>query len=331
MLQFRVNGQDAIKFFETLVVGDIRGLRTGQALLSLFTNEKGGIIDDTVISRYDNHLYIVSNAGCAQKDLNHIVDHLKEFQRLGGNATIEVITDRALLALQGPKAAQVLSSIVSEDLKALSFMHGEHMNATLLNGQVVPCLVTRCGYTGEDGFEISVPAIHSVNFAETLLQNDQVKLAGLAVRDSLRLEAGLCLYGNDIDETTTPAEAGLIWCIGKRRKQEGGFLGAKQILAQLKGGDDFPPKRKRVGLLVEPGAPARHGYPIVDDEGKEIGVVTSGGPSPLTKKNIAMAYVPYALSNIGTQVNVLVRKAIRKATVVKTPFVESKYYRSENK
>jgi len=316
-----------VKFLESLVVADVAALKTGQAVLSLFTNENGGIIDDTVISKYDDHLYVVSNAGCADKDLAHLNAHLKVHKAKGADVNLEILEKNSLVALQGPKSASILQTHVSGDLSKLSFMNGAPMEVKI-GKDPIKSLVTRCGYTGEDGFEISVPSTHIEAFADLLLKHADVKLAGLGARDSLRLEAGLSLYGNDIDETTTPAEGSLIWTIGKRRKEEGGFLGAEHILGQLKGGKKFPPQRKRVGLIVEPGAPARSHYPIVDSTGKEIGQVTSGCPSPSIKKNIAMGYVPNDLSAIGTELNVLVRKSVRKAVVAKLPFVEAKYYRA---
>jgi aminomethyltransferase len=327
MLQFKLHGKDRVKFLETLVVADVAGLKNGQAGLSLFTNEKGGIIDDTVISKYEDHLYVVSNAGCADKDLAHIDTHLKAHKAKGADVALEILEKNSLIALQGPKSAQVLQSFVSDDLSKLSFMNGSLMDITI-SKQKVKCLVTRCGYTGEDGFEISVPSTHVQAFADQLTKSSEVKLAGLGARDSLRLEAGLCLYGNDIDETTTPAEASLLWTIGKRRREEKGFLGAEIILSQLQSGKNYPPQRKRIGLIVEPGAPARAHYPIVDLTGKEIGQVTSGCPSPSLKKNIAMGYVPIEYSDHRHNIFVMVRKAVRKAVVSKMPFVEAKYYRA---
>jgi len=308
------------------VVGDLAELKQGQSQLSLFTNEKGGIIDDTVISNHGDKLYVVSNAGCADKDYAHITHQLKSFKAKGGDADVTVIR-RSLLALQGPKASAVLQKLVRDDLSKLPFMHGGNMKIQI-GKDSVDCIVTRCGYTGEDGFEISVPDSHVVPFAETLLKAPEVKLAGLGARDSLRLESGLCLYGSDIDENTTPAEASLIWTIGKRRKEQGGFLGAEHVLAQLKGGKGFPPQRKRVGLIVEPGAPARGHYQILDKTSqKVVGEITSGGPSPSSKINIGMGYVPTSLSAIGTELLVVVRQAHKKAVVSKMPFVEHQYYR----
>lgn len=182
----------------------------GQGTLSVFTNEQGGIIDDTIIMQHQDSLYVVSNAGCADKDLAHIRKHLQEFQNKGGDVDFSVITDHSLIAIQGPKAAAALEGLVGKSLNDFGFMTGRHLEVA-----GVPCHVARSGYTGEDGFELSVPTEEIVNITQKLLDHPDVELAGLGARDSLRLEAGLCLYGNDLDETTTPVEAGLTWTIRK--------------------------------------------------------------------------------------------------------------------
>lgn len=323
MLQFKLHGKDRVSFIERLVVADVAGQASGSATLSVFTNPNGGIIDDTVISKYDNQLYIVSNAGCAEKDLKHLNEQLSLFQAQGKDVTLEVLHDKALIALQGPKASEVLQQFTKTDLKTLLFMHGRTAIIHTGNGDA-ESLITRCGYTGEDGFEISVPIAHASAFAEALISNPQVKLAGLAARDSLRLEAGLCLYGNDLNEEITPVEAGLTWCIGQRRRQEGGFIGADKVLSQVQNKSET---KKRVGLVIE-GAPARAGYPIFSKEGKQIGVVTSGGPSPsLSMKNIAMGYVDKQFSKNGTPLQVQVRKNKWEGSITKMPFVPHAYYR----
>ncbi|XP_073915489.1 aminomethyltransferase, mitochondrial isoform X2 [Castor canadensis] len=210
MLQTKIFGRDRVKLMESLVVGDIAELKPNQGTLSLFTNEAGGILDDLIVtSTSEEHLYVVSNAGCWEKDLALMQDKVRELQNRGDDVGLEVV-DNALLALQGPTAAQVLQAGVADDLKKLPFMTSAVMEVFGVSG----CRVTRCGYTGEDGVEISVPAAGAVHLATALLENPEVKLAGLAARDSLRLEAGLCLYGNDIDENTTPVEGSLGWTLG---------------------------------------------------------------------------------------------------------------------
>ncbi|GCC17609.1 aminomethyltransferase, mitochondrial [Chiloscyllium punctatum] len=317
MLQSKVMGKDRVKFMESLIVGDIAELKDNQGTLSLFTNEKGGIKDDLIVTRTsDGYLYIVSNAGCADKDSAHMKERLAEFRAAGNDADLEFL-EAGLIALQGPSAAQVLQEGVSDDLEKLPFMWSAMMTVFGVPG----CRVTRCGYTGEDGVEISVPIERTVELAESLLKNSEVKLAGLGSRDSLRLEAGLCLYGNDIDETTTPVEATLLWTIGKRRRAAADFPGAGIILRQIK----EKTKRKRVGLMSA-GPPVRQHTPILNLDGNVIGEVTSGCPSPCLKQNIAMGYVDTEYSKPGTPIKVEVRKKIVDATVSKMPFVPSKYY-----
>ncbi|XP_011889089.1 PREDICTED: aminomethyltransferase, mitochondrial isoform X4 [Cercocebus atys] len=302
---------------ESLVVGDIAELRPNQGTLSLFTNEAGGILDDLIVTNTsEGHLYVVSNAGCWEKDLALMQDKVRELQNQGRDVGLEVL-DNALLALQGPTAAQVLQASVADDLKKLPFMTSAVMEVFGVSG----CRVTRCGYTGEDGVEISVPAAEAVHLATALLKNPEVKLAGLAARDSLRLEAGLCLYGNDIDEHTTPVEGSLSWTLGKRRRAAMDFPGAKVIVPQLKG----KVQRRRVGLMCE-GAPMRAHSPILNMEGTKIGTVTSGCPSPSLKKNVAMGYVPCEYSRPGTMLLVEVRRKQQMAVVSKMPFVPTNYY-----
>ncbi|XP_053455839.1 aminomethyltransferase, mitochondrial isoform X2 [Nycticebus coucang] len=288
-----------------------------QGTLSLFTNEAGGILDDLIVTNAsEGHLYVVSNAGCRNKDLALMQEKVKELQNRGSDVALEVV-DNALLALQGPTAAQVLQAGVADDLKKLPFMTSAVMEVFGVSG----CRVTRCGYTGEDGVEISVPAVGVIHLATALLENPEVKLAGLAARDSLRLEAGLCLYGKDIDEHTTPVEGSLSWTLGKRRRAAMDFPGAKAIIPQLKG----KVQRRRVGLVCE-GAPMREHSPILSMEGAVIGTVTSGCPSPCLKKNVAMGYVPYEYSRPGTQLLVEVRRKQQMVVVSKMPFVPTNYY-----
>ncbi|PNJ32170.1 AMT isoform 29 [Pongo abelii] len=313
MLQTKILGSDRVKLMESLVVGDIAELRPNQGTLSLFTNEAGGILDDLIVtSTSEGHLYVVSNAGCWEKDLALMQDKVRELQNQGRDVGLEVL-DNALLALQ----AQVLQAGVADDLRKLPFMTSAVMEVFGVSG----CRVTRCGYTGEDGVEISVPVAGAVHLATALLKNPEVKLAGLAARDSLRLEAGLCLYGNDIDEHTTPVEGSLSWTLGKRRRAAMDFPGAKVIVPQLKG----KVQRRRVGLMCE-GAPMRAHSPILNMEGTKIGTVTSGCPSPSLKKNVAMGYVPCEYSRPGTMLLVEVRRKQQMAVVSKMPFVPTNYY-----
>ncbi|XP_004554073.1 aminomethyltransferase, mitochondrial [Maylandia zebra] len=317
MLQTNIHGKDGVKFMESLVVADIAELKDNQGTLTLFTNEKGGIIDDLIVTKTDQgYLYVVSNAGCADKDSVHMKARLAEFKYAGSDVDLEFL-DCALIAVQGPTMSQVLQAGLKEDLSKLTFMTSAL--ATVFG--VPDCRLTRCGYTGEDGVEISVPESRVVELTEKLLTNSEVKLAGLGARDSLRLEAGLCLYGNDIDETTTPVEATLVWTIGKRRRQAKDFPGADIIIPQIKA----KTARKRVGL-VSTGPPVRQHTPILSPDGKVIGEVTSGCPSPCLKKNIAMGYVDAAFAKNGTAIQVEVRKKAVPATVSKMPFVPTKYY-----
>ncbi|XP_069045647.1 aminomethyltransferase, mitochondrial [Lepisosteus oculatus] len=317
MLQTKVHGKDRVKFMESLIVGDIAELKDNQGTLSLFTNEKGGIMDDLIVTKTDQgYLYVVSNAGCSDKDSAHMQDKLKEFKAAGHDVDLEFLDD-GLIALQGPSAARVLQAGLADDLGKLTFMTSAL--ATVFG--IAGCRVTRCGYTGEDGVEISVPRQHAVQLAERLLGDEEVKLAGLGARDSLRLEAGLCLYGNDIDETTTPVEASLVWTIGKRRRAAMDFPGASVIVPQIKA----KTSRKRVGL-VSTGPPVRQHTPILSPDGRVVGEVTSGCPSPCLKQNVAMGYVEAELSKVGTPLRVEVRKKAVEAAVSKMPFVPTRYY-----
>ncbi|KAJ3215226.1 hypothetical protein HDU67_000713 [Dinochytrium kinnereticum] len=316
MLQTRWVGADRAKFLEKLIVADLEALPVGSSTLTVLTNENGGIIDDAVINKQDKDgFYMVSNAGCSDKDLAHLRKHLAAFKAEGGDVDFTIL-DKALVALQGPAAASVLSKLVGSDLNDFAFMSGRQFN---IKG--IDAYVSRCGYTGEDGFEISVSHADSVKLCGLFMENPDVKLAGLGARDSLRLEAGLCLYGHDLNDDITPVEAGLTWTIGKRRREEGGFLGSQKILPQLKKG--APITQRRIGLIVE-GAPAREHAQILAADGQVIGAVTSGCPSPVLKKNIAMGYVKGGFHKQGTEVTVVVRNKPQKAVVTKMPFVEQR-------
>ncbi len=311
MGQVTISGPDAAAALETLVPGDIAGLAPNRTRYTLFTDEQAGILDDLMVTNAGDHLFLVVNAACKADDLAHLQKHL------GNRLTIREHTDRALLALQGPKAAEVVSRLGPETL-AMKFMSFGH---AALGG--VKCWLTRSGYTGEDGFEISCPADEAEKLARRLLAEPEVKPVGLGARDSLRLEAGLCLYGHDIDRTTTPIEADLAWAIGRRRREQGGYPGAEIVRRELASG----PKRKRVGLQPEGRAPAREQTPIVDAQGTALGMITSGGYGPTAGKPVAMGYVPSASAKPGTAVSLVVRGKKLPASVVTMPFIAHRYYR----
>ncbi|XP_013657463.2 aminomethyltransferase, mitochondrial [Brassica napus] len=320
MCGLSLKGKDCVPFLETLVVADVAGLAPGTGSLTVFTNEKGGAIDDSVITKVtDEHIYLVVNAGCRDKDLAHIEEHMKAFKSKGGDVSWHIHDERSLLALQGPLAAPVLQHLTKEDLSKLYFGQFQILD---INGST--CFLTRTGYTGEDGFEISVPSEHAVDLAKAILEKSEgkVRLTGLGARDSLRLEAGLCLYGNDMEQHITPVEAGLTWAIGKRRRAEGGFLGADVILKQLQDG----PTIRRVGFFSS-GPPARSHSEVHDESGNKIGEITSGGFSPNLKKNIAMGYVKSGQHKNGTKVKILVRGKPYEGNITKMPFVATKYYK----
>ncbi|CAG2163814.1 unnamed protein product [Oppiella nova] len=321
MLQMRVSGKDNIQFMESLTVADIQGLEPNTGTLTLYTNETGGIIDDLIVTKTDKEfLYVVSNAGRIEQDLKHVTTHCQTLKSKGKDVSIEIL-ERALLALQGPQSARCLQSLVDSDLSKLNFMASVVTSVCGVND----CRITRCGYTGEDGFEISVPIERAVHVANTLLtsSNGAVRLAGLGARDTLRLEAGLCLYGNDIDEKTSPIAASLTWTIAKRRRQTADFIGSQIVLKHLKD----KPKERRVGLLgLTSGPPARSHSSVLDPNTKErIGEVTSGCPSPSLKKNIAMAYLPLT-HKIGSKVICDIRGKQFEYEIVKMPFVSTNYY-----
>jgi aminomethyltransferase len=311
MGQLRLAGADPGKALEALVPGDLLTLASPRMRYTLLLNEQGGILDDLVATRLEDELFLVVNAARKEVDLAHLRS------RLGGSTTVELLEDRALLALQGPAAATVLFGFC-EGIARLGFMTA--LETTLAGCK---CLVTRSGYTGEDGFEISLPAAGAVAVAEMLLARPEVRPVGLGARDSLRLEAGLCLYGHDIDETTTPVEADLAWTIGNRRRAEGGFPGAAVVLRQLSEGA----ARSRVGIRPDGRAPAREDTPIVNAVGVKVGRVTSGSFGPSTGGPIAMGYVDCRHAAAGTPLALLVRGTARPAHVVRLPFVPHRYYR----
>ena len=313
MGQAMLTGASAAEALERLVPGDILGLKPNRQRYTLLMNDAGGIIDDLMVANLgDDRLFLVVNAGRKDVDIAHLRAHVPD------GITLAVDDDRALLALQGPAAVAVLARL-APDVAALPFMG---VGAVTLAG--AGCIVSRSGYTGEDGFEISIPADRAEALADLLLQQPEVAPAGLGARDSLRLEAGLCLYGNDIDETTSPVEAGLTWVIGKRRKMAWDFPGGAIVRDQLDNG----PTRRRVGIRPDGRAPARGPTQIVmPDGGDEAGIVTSGGFGPTLNAPIAMGYVRRDLSEDGTRLDLMVRGKPLPATVVALPFVPHRYAR----
>jgi aminomethyltransferase len=307
--------QTSAAALEKLVPADILGLAPWQQRYSQLLNEEGGVLDDLMITRSaypgaEGRLYVVVNASRKEQDFAHIAKHLPS------NVSLTRGDGFALLALQGPKAEAVLANHASA-IRELKFMQCGAFNIAGLAAHV-----TRSGYTGEDGFEISIFAGDAAKLWSLLLQDPCVKPIGLGARDSLRLEAGLCLYGHDIDETTSPVEAGLVWSIGKRRRAEGGFMGDKRILAEIAKG----PSRKRIGIKPESRAPAREGTTILLN-GRRVGTVTSGGFGPTINTPIAMGYVESAHAAPSTALTLTVRDKPLAATVAALPFVPHNYKR----
>jgi aminomethyltransferase len=303
-------GADAAAALETLVPGDIVALKSQRQRYTMLTNEAGGILDDLMVAKLGtDRLFLVVNASRKDADFTHIESHLPRAVRLQRHQ------DRALLALQGRAAAAVMERF-SSSAGALTFMA---VTAATIGG--VDCIASRSGYTGEDGFEISMPAERAEAIARLLLEQPEVAPAGLGARDSLRLEAGLCLYGNDIDELTSPVEAGLSWVIGKRRREDWNFPGAAAIRDQLDNG----PHRVRVGIRPEGRAPARAGTNIAAPDGTAAGSVTSGGFSPGLNAPIAMGYVRKDLAADGTALLLLIRGKSLPARVASMPFVRHRY------
>ena len=279
MGQLKLLGDDAGAALETLLPQDILGLATDSQRYAYFTNAQGGLLDDLMVVRRPDHLFLVVNAGCKAQDTRHLITHI------GHRCTVQTLPDQALLALQGPQAVTALGRL-NPGVQDLAFMSG---GAFLLGA--IPAYVTRSGYTGEDGFEISVAGDRATALARALLGQPEVKPAGLGARDTLRLEAGLCLYGHDIDSRTTPIEAGLAWAIQKVRRpggaRAGHYPGAAIIDGQLAQGTAV----RRVGLVGLERVPVREGTPIVDGHGHALGRVTSGTLGPTVQKPVAMAYL----------------------------------------
>ena len=319
MGQLRLLGPDAAAALETLVPVDVVDLPVGKQRYGLFTNASGGILDDLMITRrnavHDNDLFLIVNAACKAADTHHLITHI------GHRCTVVPLPDRALLALQGPQAAAALARLNAQ-VAALTFMTGGDFN---LNG--ADCFVTRSGYTGEDGFEISVPAQQAEALARALLAQPEVMPVGLGARDTLRLESGLCLYGHDINTTTTPVEAALTWAIQKVRRsggaRAGGYPGADVINAQLTQGAS----NKRIGLTGLERVPVREGAVIVDAHGHKLGTVTSGNLAPTVNRPIAMAYLPMNHALIGHEVYAEVRGKRYPMRVTAIPFTPNNYFR----
>ena len=311
MGQAELLGEGAAAALERVTPADVQGLKPGRQRYALLTTPDGGIFDDFMVANLGDRLFLVVNASRKHLDFPLIE------AALPAGVTLRPLPDRALLALQGPAAAEALGSL-SPDLAALSFMG-------VAQGAVagIPVLASRSGYTGEDGFEISVAADHAESLARALLALPGVQPAGLGARDSLRLEAGLCLYGNDIDETTSPVEAALVWSIGKRRRMEWNFPGADRVRLELADG----PARLRVGLLPEGRQPARGHTPIQAADGTAVGEVTSGGFGPSLNGPLAMGYVARPFAADGTALALLVRGKALAARVAPTPFVPHRYRR----
>jgi len=316
MGQLRLIGDNAAKAIEALVPVDIIDLPAGKQRYAFFTNEQGGISDDLMITNFGDHLFVVVNAACKAQDIAHLQANLP------ADVTLELIEDRALLALQGPQAVKVLSQINP----AVSDM--VFMDAVVIELAGIECYVSRSGYTGEDGFEISVPAKDASAFAEKLLAFAEVEWIGLGARDSLRLECGLCLYGHELDPTTTPVEASLLWGMSKARRADGvragGFPGADIILEQIK---TKSVTRKRIGLVGKSKAPVREKTKLFDAQDNEIGLVTSGTFGPSKGMPVAMAYIDTRFTEIGTEVFAEVRGKKLSMSVEKMPFVAQRYYR----
>jgi len=320
MGQAVLSGPQAARRLERLVPGDLQGLAQGRIRYTQFLDADGNILDDLMVTRLvasldgrdTEQLFLVVNAARKADDFAHLREHLPDLD-------LAILEDHALLALQGPVAAEVLA----RHLAGVADM--PFMSMRTIGAGHSRIHVSRSGYTGEDGFEVSIPAAEGVALAERLLDEPEVKPIGLGARDTLRLEAGLCLYGHDIDRTTTPVEAALSWSIGRRRRIEGGFPGDERVRLQL----DHGPPRLRIGLRLEGRAPAREGTDIATVEGVIVGKVTSGGFGPSVDGSIAMGYVDAAHANVGTRLHLMVRGKALPAIVASLPFVPTRHFRGK--
>jgi len=320
MGQIKVYGEARREFLNRIWVADLEKLSPGQASLSLILNDEAGIIDDSVVTEFGDHYHVVLNAGNKHEDMAHI-NKIIEQEFTGKD--LKVVThfdDMSLIALQGPKASSVLQKYINSDLTKLPFMNHIHDKFTPLDGADIQ--ICRCGYTGEDGFEISISNDHVEKFCDTLFQDKNIAPAGLGARDSLRLEAGLCLHGNDIDPKTTPFEAVLMWTV-RKNSENNKYVGHDALAARKAA------KRtvKRVGFVMDKSGIPRHGADIKDAEGNVIGNVTSGTFSPNKKIGLGMAYVKAKHAKVGTKIDIDVRGKNFPASVTKMPFVEQNYYR----
>lgn len=315
MGQMRLSGAGIENAVEKLVTGDISTLGPFRQRYTLLTNQQGGIIDDLMLTRTPDYLFLVVNAACKEADFAYLEEALDPGYRL------ELLSGRALLALQGPKAATVLAALSQEcrDMRFLSMVETE------LQG--ISCIVNRCGYTGEDGFEISVPSRHAGKLAETLLRDRDVELAGLGARDTLRLEAGLCLFGHDIDPETTPVEADLSWVIAKKYRDgtvRAQFPGADRICRQLQTGATLV----RRGFVPQGKIPVREGASILNRDSRVVGRITSGGYAPSIGRPVAMGYIEKAYAETGTELQVVIRNRFHGLRIVDLPFVKHRYYQA---
>jgi len=327
MGQLKIFGKDRHEFIERVTVLDTQRLKPGEGSLSLITNETGGIKDDTVITTNEDHIYMVVNAACKDKDLAHMREVLdSEFSKK--DVALEVLTDKALIAVQGPKTQHVLEELFGASLKDQFFMNSVVRNIPKLGTDVI---ATRCGYTGEDGFELSVSNEKAADLADLLLSvkddsgHSIVEPTGLGARDSLRLEAGLCLYGHEMDESTSAVEAILQWTVSLRRRREGGFIGHKGYMAKRKKG---AVKQKRCGFVYQGRGPAaREESEVYDMEDNLVGRVTSGSYGPSVSKNVGMAYVNNKFIKAGTELQVKVRNKLFPVKVTRMPLTKPGYYR----
>jgi len=319
MGQLLLSGDGLDDELEKLIPADVKGVALGQQKYSLLLAENGGILDDLMFSRWPGGIYMVVNGACKWDDIAHLREHLPD------DITLNHLDDRALLALQGPKAFDVLKRHTTGEwpLEALVFMKGGKFEIA-----GVETYISRSGYTGEDGFEISIPADAAAKIADLLTAEPEVKPIGLGARDSLRLEADLPLYGHDLDPETTPIMAALGFAVAsKRRREEGNFPGAERILIEREQGA----VTKRVGLIVEGRQPVREGAAVLDQDGSTVGKVTSGGFAPTLGQPIAMAYVPVAMAEPGTRIQLTQRGKVHEATVAPMPFVPHRYFRGAAK
>lgn len=315
MGQILIKGKNAISSLEKLIPVDLDALKINQQLYSVFTSPDGGVLDDLIITRWAEDCFLlVVNAACKDQDLEHLKRYITACE-------ISLMPHQSLMALQGLRAVEIMSEL-SPEAASLQFMHG---CCSDING--IACYITRSGYTGEDGFEISVADDYAVELSAHLLAYDYCQWIGLGARDSLRLEAGLCLYGHDMDKNTSPIEASIGWSISSSRRtggsKAGGFLGSDLILQQISHGV----KKRRVGFVVDGRSPVREGADITDSNGQIVGKITSGGFGPTLQAPIAMGYVSEENSNEGSRLNAIVRGKPRPIKVARMPFVNQRYYR----